>query len=93
MFFHKRCFMMLNYDMLHTQPAKCQAFTSFTPTECMILLLECDLAWSLSEVAPLLDARNGERAPGGGRKAKLRRIEEKFLFILVYCKRYPWQTV
>lgn len=85
--------MMLNYDMLHTKPALCQAFTSFTPTEFMLLLMEFDLAWAIYEVETLLDAPSRQRNPGGGRKATLLRIEEKLLFILVYFKLYPLQIV
>lgn len=85
--------MIFNDDMLHTKPALCQALTSFTPTECMLLLLEFDLAWSFYEVETLLEAPARDRNPGGGRKATLVRIEDKLLFILVYFKLYPLQIV
>lgn len=85
--------MLFNYDMLHTNPALCQALTSFTPTEFMLLLLEFDLAWSIYEVETCLDHPPRQRAPGGGRKAALPRVEDKLLFILVYYKLYPLQIV
>jgi hypothetical protein len=30
-----------------------------------------------------------QRAPGGGRKATLRTIDEKLFYVLLYCKCYP----
>jgi hypothetical protein len=35
------------------------------------------------------DPQGRQRAPGGGRKATLRTMEEKLVYILLYCQCYP----
>jgi hypothetical protein len=37
--------------------------------------------------------KSRQRRYGGGRKPRLASLEEKLLFILVYCKVYPLQEV
>lgn len=84
---------MLTYEALAAHPRTFLCFTGVTPEEFLIVLLDFDLAWQFYEIDQLLDSCPRRRRPGGGRKAKLFRIEEKLLFILVYIKLYPLQTV
>lgn len=84
---------MITYETLAAHPLTFLCFTGLTPEEFLILLLDFDLAWQFYEIDQLLDSYPRRRRPGGGRKAKLLRIEDKLVFILVYIKLYPLQTV
>lgn len=86
--------MNLTYETLAQNPRVFLSFTGLTPEEFLILLMDFDYAWQVYEVEQLIDSFPRRRQPGGGRKVTgLARIEEKLLFILVYCKCYPLQTV
>jgi hypothetical protein len=50
------------------------------------LLPSFSQAYEQSLIKPEIERK---RAPGGGRKATLRTIAEKLLYILLYCKCYP----
>ncbi len=86
--------MSLTYDTLAVSPKVFLSFTGLSPEEFLILLMDFDYAWQLHEVEQLIDSCPRQRRPGGGRKVTgLARIEEKLLFILIYMKLYPLQTV
>jgi hypothetical protein len=86
--------MKITYDTLAQNPRQFLSFTGLTPLEFLILLMDFDYAWQLYEVERLLDSFPRQRQPGGGRKVKgLPCVEDKLLFILVYMKLYPLQTV
>ena len=84
---------MITYEVLVAHPRTFLCVTGLTPEEFMILLLDFDLAWYIHEIDQLLDSVPRRRRPGGGRKARLFRIEDKLLFILIYVKLYPLQAV
>jgi hypothetical protein len=91
----RRNIMALTYEALAAHPRVFLSCTGLTPEEFIILLMDFDYAWQLYEVEQLLDSLpTRQRQPGGGRKATgLARIEEKLLFILMYEKLYPLQSV
>lgn len=84
---------MITYEALAAHPRTFLCCTGLTPEECLILLLDFDLAWQFYEIDHLLDSYSRRRRPGGGRKAKLLRIEDKLVFLLIDIKRYPLQAV
>lgn len=86
--------MKLTYEALAAHPRIFLSFTGLTPEEFLILLMDFDYAWQVYEVDQLIGSFPRQRQPGGGRKVtSLPRIEDKLLFILIYLKLYPLQTV
>jgi uncharacterized damage-inducible protein DinB len=83
---------MLTYDELKAQPRKLLSLTSLTAEEFDALIEPFDQAWQ-AERAQAWSEKPRQRKPGGGRKATLKGVEDKLLFILVYFKTYPLQTV
>lgn len=84
---------MLTYTTLKDNPRQFLAMTSLTVKEFEALLpvfAEAYAATQSREHTPSGQVR--QRQAGGGRKAKLRTIEDKLVFILVYQKTYPLQT-
>jgi len=85
---------MLSYATLKRNRRKCVAMTSLTPKEFAVLLSA--FARAYAEHYPAEKTMTGEprqRQAGGGRKGGLAEIEQKLLFILVYQKAYPLQTL
>ncbi len=87
--------MLLSFDTLKEQPRLFQSLTGLTPLEFVVLLMDFSFAWDIYEVEQLLDSLpHRRRQPGGGRKVTvLPHVEDKLLFLLVYLKCYPLQTV
>jgi len=86
--------MKLTYENLAVCPRIFLSFTGITPAEFLVLLMDFDYAWQIYEVEQLIDSFPRQRQPGGGRKVTgLPHIEDKLLFILIYFKLYPLQTV
>lgn len=85
---------MLSYDQLKTQPALLRSLTSLDPSEFEVLLVSFETAWQAHlESQEQKRAQPRRRQRGGGRKAKLKTLADKLLFILVYFKLYPLQSV
>jgi hypothetical protein len=85
---------MLDYESLRRNERKFVALTGITPSEFQRLLPAFPRAYA--GASPSHKTHAGEprrRRPGGGRKAVLRRPEDKFLFALVYQKAYPLQEL
>jgi hypothetical protein len=77
---------MLNLDRILNQDRLLRAMTGLNRKAFEELLPSFAQAYKGSLFNPLAER---QRAPGGGRKATLGRIEEKLLYILLYCKCYP----
>ncbi len=85
---------MLCYNELQHDARKFLALTGLTSEEFQMLLPAFQKAYQ--RVYPSAKTHTGKRRrrkPGGGRKSTLDRIEQKLLFILVYQKTYPLQTI
>lgn len=80
---------MLRYAVLKKRPKDLLALTGLARREFEELLPVFERV--LSKPSPRRKRRL--RAPGGGRKPVLATAEDKLLFILVYLKAYPLQTV
>jgi hypothetical protein len=85
---------MLTYSKLKRNPRKCVAMTGLTPKEFNELLPAFGRAYAEQYLAEkTMTGKERQRRVGGGRKGGLAEIEQKLLFILVYQKAYPLQTV
>ena len=85
---------MLEYTKLAHDRRKFLAFTGLTLREFQALLPAFVEAYRCRyESDKTLAGRKRKRHMGGGRAGKLRRAEQKLLFILVYTKAYPLQVV
>lgn len=85
---------MLTYTKLKRNPRKCVALTGVTPKEFNAVLPA--FARAYGEQYPPEKTRTGKprkRQAGGGRKGVLQEAEQQLLFILVYQKTYPLQTL
>jgi hypothetical protein len=85
---------MLTYAKLKRNRRKCVALTGVTPKEFNALLPA--FARAYAEQYPAEKTMTGKprkRQVGGGRKGGLQEPEQKLLFILVYQKTYPLQTL
>jgi hypothetical protein len=85
---------MLTYAKLKRNRRKCVALTGLTPKEFMALLPA--FTRTCAEHYPTektLVGKPRKRQVGGGRKGVLQEPEQKLLFILVYQKTYPLQTL
>jgi hypothetical protein len=85
---------MLTYTKLKRNRRKCVALTGLTPKEVNALLPA--FARAYAEQYPVEKTMTGKprkRQGGGGRKGVWQEAEQKLLFILVYQKTYPLQTL
>jgi len=85
---------MLCYEQVKDNAPLLRCLTSLDQAEFEALLPAFGLAWQ-AHLAQVEQKRSQprRRKPGGGRKAELSRLEDKLLFILVYFKLYPLQSV
>lgn len=84
---------MITYRALAKQPSRLQAMTTLRPAEFKALLPHFVAAWAATVSAEKTQAgQPRRRRPGGGRKARLARLEDKLLFVLIYDKTYLLQT-
>jgi hypothetical protein len=83
---------MLTYESVKDNPTRLLALTSLTQAEFEGLLAGFAQAWQ-ADCEQRASRPGRQRQPGGGRKAKLRTLADKLLFILVYMKTYPLQEV
>ena len=85
---------MLSYDILKDRPRDFLAATSLTLDEFHQLLPEFQEAYTQRYPHELTQAgKPRQRRAGGGTKGVLQRVEDKLLFILVYQKTHPLQTM
>jgi hypothetical protein len=85
---------MLTYTKLKRNPRKCVALTGLTPKEFNALLPAFTRVYAAQSPAEkTLTGKPRKRQAGGGRKGVLQEAEQKLLFILVYQKTYPLQTL
>jgi len=85
---------MLRYSDLENKPRELLAATGLTRLEFEALLGEFEKCYHHSQAArQTLAGQPRQRAQGGGAKGKLATIEDKLLFILIYEKTYPLQTM
>jgi hypothetical protein len=84
---------MLTYAQLKDNPRRFLAVTSVTPDEFEQLLPAFAEAYAAQRSSTHTQAgQPRQRQAGGGRTARLARVEDKLLFILMYHKTYPLQT-
>lgn len=85
---------MLIYEELKTNARKFLSLTSLTPDEFADLLPAFERAYRKRyPVSKTLAGKSRTRKAGAGRKGSLERSEQKLLFILVYQKSYPLQSI
>lgn len=85
---------MLTYETLKAKPKDFLAATSLTVEEYERLLpIFRNKYAELFEAGKTRKGKPRQRRAGGGVKEKLRTTEDKLLFILVYQKTYPLQTM
>src|SRR5437762_534672 len=85
---------MLTYEDLKNKPRELLAVTGLKQNEFEALLAAFGAAYE--EHYPANETVTGQarqRRKGGGNKGKLCRMEDKLLFVLVYQKTYPLQTM
>ena len=81
---------MLRYETLKKRPKRLLALTGVARREFAEVLPAFRRAYTARYPTP---PKKRRRAAGGGRKAILKSVEDKLLFILVYQKTYPLQVV
>ncbi len=85
---------MLRYVELKEKPREFLAATGLTDEEFQCLLPNFAQAyWELSPPKPKPAKKKKQRKAGGGRKGQLSEIADKLLFVLVYEKTAPLQTL
>jgi hypothetical protein len=85
---------MLTYEELKANPRKFLSLTSLTPKEFADLLPAFAQAYRKRYPASqTMAGKSRKRKAGAGRKGSLENIEQKLLFILVYQKSYPLQSI
>jgi hypothetical protein len=84
--------MKMTYAELRTKPQALCSLTGLTPKEFEALLESFHAAWE-AFVKETFQHPERQRAFGAGRKAHLKQLEDKLLFILVYFRLYPTQMV
>jgi hypothetical protein len=85
---------MLNYATLKDKPRELLAATGLKQAEFETLLSAFSAAYEAAYPAEqTVLGQTRQRRKGGGNKGTLRQIEDKLLFILVYEKTYPLQTM
>ena len=85
---------MLRYVELKEKPREFLAATGLTDEEFQCLLPNfAQSYWELSPPKPKPAKKKKQRKAGGGRKGQLSEIADKLLFVLVYQKTAPLQTL
>src|SRR5579864_6919833 len=85
---------MLKYEDLKNRPRKLLAATGLKQSEFEALLAVFRECYSHSFTEDqTLEGKPRQRRRGGGSKGKLALLEDKLLFILIYEKTYPLQTL
>lgn len=85
---------MLQYLELKKKPREFLAATGLTDEEFQALLPSFEKCYQLLlPPKPKPDKKKKQRARGGGRHSKLKEMHDKLLFIMVYQKTFPLQTM
>jgi hypothetical protein len=85
---------MLSYETLSDRPRDFLAATSLKPEEFLQLLPAFEAAYEQRYTRALTQAgKSRRRRPGGGATGALPRFADKLLFILIYQKTHPLQTM
>jgi hypothetical protein len=85
---------MLRYEDLKTNTRKFVSLTSLTPDEFESLLPAFETAYLKKfPAAKTMMGKTRKRKTGAGRKTTLANMEQKLLFVLVYQKGYPLQSI
>ena len=85
---------MLRYNQLKTRPREFLAATGLKPAEFEQLLPAFTAAYAQQyPTARTIEGKARQRQMGAGAKAKLDTMADKLLFILVYAKTNPLQTM
>jgi DDE superfamily endonuclease/Helix-turn-helix of DDE superfamily endonuclease len=85
---------MMTYTELQSNRRKFLALTGLTLPEFQLLLTTFTRCYErLYRLDQTLAGRLRQRFPGGGRRGALHAPEQKLLFLLVYLKTYPLQTL
>jgi hypothetical protein len=85
---------MITYAQLKGKPRDFLAATGLTDAEFQYVLPTFSRLYAARTSAELtLAGKPRQRKPGAGAKGTLRNVEDKLLFILVYEKTYPLQTM
>ena len=84
--------MRMQYATLKNKPRTLRSLTGFNPSEFEALLPSFGVAWERF-VSETFKREGRKRSYGAGRKAHLKGLDDKLLFILVYFRIYPTQAV
>ena len=84
--------MKIHYAELKDRSRLLQSLTGFSATEFEALLPSFAAAWESFE-EDTFEQESRQRGRGGGRKATLKGLADKLLFILFYFRQYPTQEV
>ncbi|MDM8535265.1 transposase family protein [Desulfobacterales bacterium HSG17] len=84
---------MITYDMIKRNILLFLTFTGLYPEEFEFFLPFFKKSWEDYIIENRIKGKKRKRKYGGGSKAKLDKIENKLLFILIYVKLYPLQAV
>jgi hypothetical protein len=85
---------MLKYEDLKDRPKELLAVTGLKLEEMTSLLVAFAEAYAEAyAVDRTMEGQPRQRSKGGGNKANVAKLEDKLLFILIYEKTYPLQTM
>jgi hypothetical protein len=84
---------MLTYANLKAKSKTFLSVTGLTPGEFLFLFPVFSNNYQTKQASHTLNGKPRQRKPGGGVKGSLCHPEDKLLFILVYLKTYPLQTL
>jgi len=84
---------MLSYAKLKSKPRVFRSLTGITLSEFETLLPSFEQAWQDYIYTNYIAREERQRSYGGGRKAELKDLRDKLLFILFYFRQYPIQEV
>jgi len=84
---------MISYCTIKSKPHVFQSLTGLKVEEFEQLLAPFEQAWLAYIEEHYIENKVRQRQYGAGRKSRLNAIEDKLLFILVYFRLYPTQSV
>lgn len=84
---------MLSYQQVKAKPRILQSLTGLRVNEFEHLLVSFERAWQAVVEEHHIESKTRQRRAGGGRSARLKTPSDKLLFILIYYRVYPTQTV
>ena len=80
---------MINYFVLSKKPKHFKRMTGITPEEFAVVLDKFRSAWDEYQREERAKRDDWQRKAGGGNTPRLKTLEDKLLFILVYVRMYP----